>query len=196
MGEWSRGRATIRPHTGTGVDVYYIHADHLNTPKMVTRPSDNAIMWRWDQDPFGVAVPNQNPQAQGAFVYNLRFPGQYYDVETGFSYNYFRDYDAQVGRYAESDPIGLRGGINSYAYARANPLSLTDPYGLYCMSNAERGAIGVGIGGAVTGGLIGGLPGAAVGLGAGVVAGIVAGTISDARGESTGGIAGGRLKAP
>jgi YD repeat-containing protein len=53
--------ATIRPDPSSGIDIYYIHADHLNTPKMITRAIDNAIMWRWDQDPYGTAAPNQNP---------------------------------------------------------------------------------------------------------------------------------------
>jgi RHS repeat-associated protein len=66
-----------------------------------------------------------------SFVYNLRFPGQYYDVETGLNYNYFRDYDPAVGRYVESDPIGLRGGsYSTYAYTNGNPINAIDPLGL------------------------------------------------------------------
>ncbi len=65
-----------------------------------------------------------------SFVYNLRLPGQYYDAETGLSYNYFRDYDPATGRYVESDPIGLDGGISSYAYVANNPLQWLDPMGL------------------------------------------------------------------
>jgi RHS repeat-associated protein len=120
--------ATLRP--GSPVLVYYIHADHLNTPKIVSRPSDSAVMWRWDQDPFGTAQPNSDPQGQGAFNFNLRFPGQYYDSETGLSQNYFRDLDPQTGRYVESDPIGLDGGINTYVYVDSDPIVLTDPDGL------------------------------------------------------------------
>jgi RHS repeat-associated protein len=64
-------------------------------------------------------------------VYNLRFPGQYYMAETGLNQNSFRDYDPQIGRYIESDLIGLDGGINTYAYAAANPVSHYDPMGLF-----------------------------------------------------------------
>jgi RHS repeat-associated protein len=100
--------ATLQTN-GTGVSVYYIHTDHLNTPRRISRPADNVIVWRWDSEPFGTAAANQDPDGDGvAFVYNLRMPGQYYDAETGLSYNYFRDYDPATGRYVESDPIGVR----------------------------------------------------------------------------------------
>jgi RHS repeat-associated protein len=135
--------ATLRPN-GSGVNIYYIHADHLGTPKMITRSADNAIMWRWDQDPFGIAAPNQNPSAQGAFIYNPRFPGQYFDGETGLTYNYSRDYDPQVGRYVESDPIGLRGGsYSTYAYVGGNPISLVDPSGLCSQDSSHAYKISI-----------------------------------------------------
>jgi RHS repeat-associated protein len=122
--------ATLRPN-GAGVDVFYVHTDHLNTPRRVSRAADNTIVWRWDSDPFGAAPANQDPDGDATpFVYNLRFPGQYYDGESGLSYNYFRDYDPATGRYLESDPIGLDGGINTYAYVGSAPTMWVDPDGL------------------------------------------------------------------
>ncbi len=110
--------------------VYYIYADHLNTPRVIT-DATNKIVWRWDSGPFGADAANEDPDGDGQkFRYNLRFPGQYYDRETGLHYNYFRDYDPSTGRYVEADPIGLEGGLNLYGYANQNPLSFTDPLGL------------------------------------------------------------------
>lgn len=122
--------ATLKPNGG-GVNLFYVHTDHLNTPRKISRPSDNVVIWRWDGDPFGTTAANQDPDSDSnLFVYNLRFPGQYLDAETGLHYNYYRDYDPATGRYPQSDPIGLDGGLNTYAYVKSNPLSLTDPSGL------------------------------------------------------------------
>ncbi|MEB3943540.1 RHS repeat-associated core domain-containing protein, partial [Pseudomonas aeruginosa] len=68
--------------------------------------------------------------SQGSTQVNLRFPGQYYDAESGLHYNYFRDYDPETGRYVESDPIGLSGGVNTYGYVQGAPLNRIDPLGL------------------------------------------------------------------
>jgi len=113
-----------------GTSQYYIHPDHLDTPRVVTNAA-NTIVWRWDSDPFGFFPAAEDPDGNGQlFTLNLRFPGQYFDKETNLHYNYFRDYDPQTGRYVESDPIGLRAGPNTYAYVNGNPLAVSDPLGL------------------------------------------------------------------
>ena len=96
-----------------------IYTDHLNTPRLITDLA-NRTVWEWPLDTFGAVAANDNPSGLGTFSFNLRFPGQYYDAETGLHYNYFRDYDPSVGRYVESDPIGLKGGINTHAYAKGS----------------------------------------------------------------------------
>jgi RHS repeat-associated protein len=127
-------------------DIYFIHPDHLNTPRVITN-NVNQVVWRWDNlDPFGANLPNENPDGLGIFTCNLRLPGQYFDRETKLHYNYFRDYDPGIGRYIQSDPIGLNGGINTYSYAESNPLSFIDVRGLQAAAPAippfPRGAPG------------------------------------------------------
>jgi RHS repeat-associated protein len=136
--------ATLQPN-GSTVAIYYVHTDHLGTPRKITRPSDNGLMWRWDPDTFGSVTPNTNPAGLGAFNFNLRFPGQYSLNESGLYYNYFRTYDPQMGRYIESDPIGLYGGgYSTYAYSGANPISNADPFGLSSLIyNPSTGTITV-----------------------------------------------------
>jgi RHS repeat-associated protein len=128
--------ATLRPNGSTGctstVCVFYVHTDHLGTPRKITQPSSNTLAWRWDPDIFGSLGPNQNPGGLGTYVYNLRFPGQYYLPESGLFYNGRRTYDPQTGRYIESDFLGLFGGsYSTYAYTEANPVSYIDPTGLF-----------------------------------------------------------------
>ena len=96
------------------------HPDHLNTPRLVA-DSTGTTVWRWDnQEPFGNTVPDENPSGLGAFDLPLRPPGQRYDAETGLHYNYFRDYDPSTGRYVQSDPTGLQGGLDTYEIGRAH----------------------------------------------------------------------------
>ena len=110
--------------------VYPIYTDHLNTSRVITDQT-NKVIWNWTSDPFGTTPVNEDPDGDGVkFTYNLRFPGQYYDRETGLHYNYFRDYDPRIGRYVESDPIGLDGGINTYTYTNNNPIKYSDSRGL------------------------------------------------------------------
>ena len=119
--------AVLKPSaTEATPDLYYIHADQLGTPRKITRSNDNRAVWSWEPEAFGNSLPDQNPSALGDFVFNLRFPGQYYDAETGLHYNYFRDYNPATGRYIESDPIGLVGGINTYAYVGGSPVNYID----------------------------------------------------------------------
>jgi RHS repeat-associated protein len=110
--------------------VYYVHTDHLDTPRALLDTAGN-LRWTWLAEPFGNTAPNANPAGLGAGTMNLRHPGQYADAESGLFYNYFRDYDPSLGRYTQSDPIGLAGGINTYAYVEGNPMSLIDPMGLF-----------------------------------------------------------------
>ncbi|WP_329756969.1 RHS repeat-associated core domain-containing protein, partial [Stenotrophomonas maltophilia] len=80
---------------------------------------------------FGNQIPSADPDGDGvAFELALRFPGQQATDSSGLFYNYQREYDPAVGRYSQSDPIGLDGGINTYAYAEGDPLSYVDPLGL------------------------------------------------------------------
>lgn len=108
---------------------YFIHTDQLNTPRTITDGSGN-LVWQWDSDPYGKEVANEQPAGQPAFAFNLRFPGQQFDRESNLHYNYFRDYDPALGRYIQSDPIGLKGGINTYSYVSSAPTSNVDPFGL------------------------------------------------------------------
>ena len=100
----------------SGSVIYAVHADWRDAPRQVDDANQVAV-WAWDPAPFGGGAPNQRPSGQlFKFVYNLRYPGQYYDDETGQFYNHARYYDPALGRYLESDPIGLAAGINTYAY--------------------------------------------------------------------------------
>ncbi|PTQ66540.1 RHS repeat-associated protein [Nitrosomonas oligotropha] len=111
-------------------ELTYLHADHLDTPRIGTN-SSGAIVWQWNSDAFGSLLPNEDPDNNGIpTTVNLRFPGQYFDKETNLHYNYFRDYDPRIGRYLESDPIGLEGGLNTFGYVSGNPVKYYDPFGL------------------------------------------------------------------
>ena len=121
---------------GQSNKLFYLQPDALGTPRVVidsTRGAKGTAVWRWDlqNEAFGEEMPNEDPDNDGtAFVLDMRFPGQQYYSATGLNYNYFRDYDPSMGRYVQSDPIGLEGGINTYSYVGGNPLTRTDPFGL------------------------------------------------------------------
>jgi RHS repeat-associated protein len=129
--------STLRPSSGqayttnplfmkVGANYYYYQNDHLGTPqKLITQ--SGAAVWSATYDAFGKATVNPSSTVTN----NLRLPGQYYDAETGLHYNWMRYYDPTTGRYVTSDPIGLLGGINMYAYLDGNPLNSIDPFGLF-----------------------------------------------------------------
>ncbi len=198
---------------GTTTDVpTYLYTDHLGTPRLGTN-SQGTLVWRNDGDAFGTTLPNQDPDQNNTLTtVNLRFPGQYYDPESGLHYNWNRYYDPHTGRYITSDPIGLAGGLNTYLYARANPHFWTDRRGLVLdtwegpgdqgMGAPQitpafvSGVISGGISGAGSGGLAGGLPGAVAGgvmgvIGGGIGASLGGGAIGGAVGGSIAGTAGG-----
>jgi len=112
-----------------------MHPEYLNTPRLVADAAGTTV-WRWDQqEPFGANPANEDPDANSvAFDLPLRLPGQRHDAESGLHYNYYRDYDSSLGIYKQSDPIGLAGGVNTYAYVGSSPLVKTDPYGLLAVA--------------------------------------------------------------
>ena len=167
--------------TGASPVVYYVHTDQLGTPQKMTDANDNVV---WDSvfDPFGNIVANTGANwgtgIWGSFTWEpttpetmlLRFPGQYADAETALNQNWFRDYDPTIGRYIESDPIGLDAGINTYTYVLGDPVGLVDPNGTGVVGGIIGGIIG-GIGGAVGGGAVGAAAGTAIEPGGGTAVG-------------------------
>ncbi|KZT14206.1 hypothetical protein A1D30_19600 [Acidovorax sp. GW101-3H11] len=122
---------------------YAVHSDHLNTPRKLTQANGQAV-WQWAYSAFGdeqpttaakrftseMTVPTTGATSIPDVTFNLRYPGQYFDKETGLHYNYFRTYAPGTGRYTQGDPIGLDGGWNRFGYVGGNPLSFVDPFGL------------------------------------------------------------------
>ena len=124
---------------------------------MLTAASGGTVAWSWDPEPFG------NGQPTGTFTYNLRFPGQYYDRETGLHHNGFRDYHRD-GRYIQSDPVGLAAGLNTYAYVNSNPLRYIDADGLlvgdpatFAVATKEAVATAAGVASATAAAIVGGV---------------------------------------
>ncbi|MET0081120.1 MAG: RHS repeat-associated core domain-containing protein, partial [Candidatus Thiodiazotropha lotti] len=118
------GQPVVQLQGPVPAQVSYLHTDHLGA---VVKATDGAgsVVWDSDRRPFG-----ERALIVAQVVMPLGFPGQYYDQETGNYYNYFRDYDPATGRYLQSDPIGLEGGVNTYVYVGSNPLQYFDFFGL------------------------------------------------------------------
>jgi RHS repeat-associated protein len=118
--------AATDPGRGPAV-LNYLYADHLGTIRAVAAPTGGTgYLWAWQNNAFG------NQLKSGGDNFYNRFPGQYYDVETGLHYNIHRYYDPGTARYLQSDPIGLVGGISTYASVANSPLNFMDPLGLAC----------------------------------------------------------------
>jgi RHS repeat-associated protein len=130
-----------------GGAIYYYHTNHLGTPQALT-DKDRRLVWRAGYTPFGDTIITANEVEN-----SLRFPGQYFDAETGLHYNHFRDYDPNIGRYIQSDPIGLGSGPSTYLYVTANPLANTDRLGLLNLIGGVGGSGVAVLGADVSGGI-------------------------------------------
>jgi RHS repeat-associated protein len=157
--------AMLLPGPGS---LYFLHDDRLGTPQLATGSSQN-LAWSSNYQPFG-----QTSAFQGSITENLRLPGQYDDYESGLYHNGFRDYVPNLGRYVQSDPMGLAGGANTYAYVGDQPLGLVDPDGDQPVAGTIYGAISGGIAGAITGYENGGVWGA---VGGALIGGAVGGLV-------------------
>ncbi|TZF80801.1 RHS repeat-associated core domain-containing protein, partial [Cognatilysobacter lacus] len=134
LGDLPVGVYALSPGSTTAYQVYQVEPDHLGTPRAVVDATRQKAVWSWplQNEAFGKSNPIQDPDADGkAFVLDMRFPGQRFDSGSGLNYNYFRDFDASAGRYAQSDPIGLRGGVSTFSLVKGSPLVYTDPFGLF-----------------------------------------------------------------
>ena len=120
--------------SSNGITGYY-QLDQLGTPQQLTTTS-GAVVWSAQYQAFGRASVTSN-----GLTNELRFPGQYYDSETGLHYNYFRYYDPKIGRYITADPIGLVAGPNVYTYVVNDPINFIDPLGLYHFVHGAKGPI-------------------------------------------------------
>ena len=122
-------------------ELAYIQPDHLGTPRVVVDPVRDVAIWEWSSksEVFGDQAPANDPDGDGvAFELALRFPGQQATAASGMFYNYQRDYEPAVGRYSQSDPIGLDGGISTFVYSESDPVLNIDPLGQMSGRRGER----------------------------------------------------------
>ncbi|QBG35422.1 RHS repeat-associated core domain-containing protein [Litorilituus sediminis] len=120
----SKSKSAKHKQKKNGKSFLYVHNDHLGRPEIVTDRHQNTV-WQAHNQAFGREVIRDD-----IGNLNIGFPGQYWDEEKHSWYNGFRDYDATIGRYLQSDPIGVNGGINTYNYVLSNPLTFVDILGL------------------------------------------------------------------
>lgn len=95
--------------------------------------ADQVVVWRVDRKPFGEVDTRVASINMGA-----GFPRQYAGGDSGYTYHYFRYYDPTLGRYIQSDPIGLAGGVNTFGYVSGNPIAYIDPFGLQGQMTRHR----------------------------------------------------------
>lgn len=109
---------------------YYMHVDHLGALVLATTVQGQTS-WQGVSEAFGSTTAITN-----AFEMSLRFPGQYWDKETQSHQKFHRDYRPGLGRYLQSDPLGILAGVNVFLYAEARPLWVSDSYGLITLPSA------------------------------------------------------------
>jgi RHS repeat-associated protein len=103
--------------------VSYMRTDHISRPVFATNATTGVKTWTASYDPFGgVCTTTGSP-------INARFPGQWFQAESGLHQNWMRDYDPTTGRYLQADPLGLVDGASVYGYALQNPGRYVDPRG-------------------------------------------------------------------
>ncbi len=122
---WALPLAVVTDAGTAGPRIHYLHTDQLGTPVAMTSGGLGQLEWSAVLRPFG-----EVESITGTELLALRLPGQVFDPETGFHQNWHRDYDPRLARYLQSDPIGLTGGLSTYAYVRNNPIRWTDALGL------------------------------------------------------------------
>jgi len=140
LGEYDGGDAVVIKHVwlngqlvgalkpnGGATDIFYIYTDQIGAPRAITiNAGVPATVWTCSIEPNAATRDNNDPFGSNtanavSLTYNVRLPGQYFDLESGMYYNYFRDYDPAVGRYATSVPIGLKGGLNTFLHVGGEP---------------------------------------------------------------------------
>jgi RHS repeat-associated protein len=184
--------ATLTVTTGAFA---YLHTDHLGTPQLATGSTQATVWSAGGYQPFGTTAA-----VTGTITQNLRFPGQYFDAESTFYHNGYRDYASNLGRYLQSDPVGVAGGLNTYRYTDDNPVNFADPSGRcpWCIA-AVIGGVAGGLGlyannphaswldyaKAIGAGALFGATGGVLGesIAAGIAGGGLAGALGDAIGQ-------------